>query len=103
MKNNYPWLNWAVGTKTEDTRVFGSNHFEVDLVKGNATIVVLWQDANITAEHSVESLDGEITRKEICSGSDVNLCLTCKNMDINSEVLNRSFLDTIQATLRCIT
>ena len=66
MKNNYPWLNWAVGTKTEDTRVFGSNHFEVDLVKGNATIVVLWQDANITAEHSAQSLRGGGTeRREI--------------------------------------
>ena len=85
MKNNYPWLNWAVGTKTEDTRVFGSNHFEVDLVKGNATIVVLWQDANITAEHSAQSLRGGGTeRREICSGSDKNLCLTCNNKEIFS-------------------
>ena len=68
----------------KETKISGSNYFEVPVIKENATIVVLWQDANITAEHSVESLDGGITRKEICSGSDVNLCLTCKNMDIFS-------------------
>ena len=84
MKKNYSWLNWAVGKKTKETKISGANYFEVPLIKENATIVVLWQDANITAEHSVESLDGGITRKEICSGSDVNLCLTCKNMDIFS-------------------
>lgn len=65
--------------------MFGSNYFEADLIKGNATVVVLWQDANITAEHSAESLRGGGTEtREICSGSDKNLCLTCNNKDIFS-------------------
>merc|ERR1719422_2328291 len=84
LKIRYSWLNWAVGKKTEETRISGSNYFEVPRIKKNDTIVVVWQDANITAQHSVESMDGRITTKDFCSGSDTNRCLTCTNKDIFS-------------------
>merc|ERR1712062_139095 len=84
LTNIYPWLRWAVGMKTETTKIFGTNYFEFKESVENTTFVVLWQDENILDAHVVDSLDGEQSRNvsEMCS--DDSKCFTCNNRKIFS-------------------